>query len=154
MSSKRRRLPKGMLEKMERQAELLESQIVKKPEMTVKGKQNRYRLIIVNSLISIDPSEYVEAESITGGLLLKRQNRVLEILRDSQDARVITVGLQDYYLAKDGKLVEVELGGILDIGLRRKTNSKDYLLSRDTDGRFIMNLKIIENNRSIERFFG
>jgi len=117
--------------------------------ITAQGKQ---KTIPINPLVSICfPGESVEIQKIPeeSKVILKQGVRSLSLWLDPEDDKSIGIGDHDYLINREGKLIELAQGGIF---LSRKPGSQDYLLTKDEEDRFVINLRVIENEK-IASFF-
>lgn len=136
---------------------ILELEIVGEPQSP--EEENQEEILKVNSLISLCFSRKeaikIRLEKDGQGFYydLRKGNKSLFVWLDRQDNRAIGIGKKDYYVTREGKLIELIDGGLLDIIPKRRSGSLEYQLVEDREGGFIINLKAIKENKEVLRFF-
>lgn len=149
VSPKTKRIGKKTYEKLISDTEALQIEIVGEI------KQEKERVVIINPLINIylPVDKEMKIQYGVDYILLRKRGKNLRILLDPQDDREISIGNSDYRITREGKLVELQPGGIFDIIPKRKSGSKDYQLVKNETGKFIIDLMVIEGNETIKKLF-
>ena len=162
MSRKSKRIDRRKLEELIRYAEdVLRPEIVGKSqtELLKEEKGAEERMFRVNSLINISlPGEEeikIEQKKDKQSYYfnLQRTGKSLSIEVDPQDKREISIGDKDYYITREGRLIEIIEASIFDLIPRRKPGSPEYQLAEDEEGGFIIDLRVIEENEKLAKFF-
>lgn len=122
------------------------------PEVFTRKQGERIVEISPNFGIYFPANEVIEIKGGEENFLLQRAGKNLNIWLDPEEERTITIGSSDYYLNQEGKLIELEEIAFALLP-RRKPNTKDYPLTKDEKGRFVINLRSIEGNEKIDQFF-